>query len=39
MLKTKIKVGSYYEFKWSKDRKIAFAALYGFERDKNRYVY
>jgi len=39
MLKTKIKVGSYYEFKWSKDRKIAFAVLYGFERGKNKDVY
>ena len=39
MLKPKIKVGSYYEFKWSTDRKIAFAVLYGFERGKNKDVY
>lgn len=31
MSKPKIKVGSYYEFKLSNDRKIAFAVLYGFE--------
>lgn len=39
MLKLKIKVGSYYEFKWSKSRNIAFAVLYGFERGKNKDVY
>jgi hypothetical protein len=39
MLKTKIKVGSYYEFKLSNSRKIAFAVLYGFERGKNKDVY
>ncbi len=31
MSKPKIKVGSYYEFKLSNDRKIAFDVLYGFE--------
>ena len=39
MLKTKLKVGSYYEFKLSNSRKIAFAVLYGFERGKNKDVY
>ena len=39
MLKPKIKVGSYYEFKLSKDCKIAFAVLYGFERGRNKDVY
>jgi len=39
MLKPKIKVGSYYELKLSKDRKIAFGVLYGFERGKNKEVY
>ncbi|UCD13491.1 MAG: hypothetical protein JSW60_08030 [Thermoplasmatales archaeon] len=39
MLKPKIKVGNYYELKWSKERKIAFAVLYGFESGKNRDVY
>lgn len=39
MLKPKIKVGSYYEFTWKKDSKIAFAVLYGFERGRNKDVY
>lgn len=39
MLKPKIKVGSYYEFKLREDRKIAFAVLYGFESGKNKDVY
>ena len=39
MLKTKIKVGSYYELKLNKDRKIAFGVLYGFESGKNKEVY
>ena len=39
MLKLKIKVGSYYEFKFDKDLNIAFAVLYGFERGKNKDVY
>jgi len=36
MSKPKIKVGSYYEFKLSNDRKIAFAVLYGFESGRNK---
>jgi hypothetical protein len=39
MLKTKIKVGHYYELKMDKKHKIAFAVLYGFERGKNKDVY
>ncbi len=39
MSKPKIKVGSYYEFKLSKDCKIAFAVLYGFESGRNKDVY
>ena len=39
MLKLKIKVGSYYEFKLRENRKIAFAVLYGFESGKNKDVY
>ncbi len=39
MLKPKIKVGSYYEFKLSNDRKIAFAVMYSFESGKNKDVY
>ena len=39
MLKSKIKVGHYYEFKLSKDRKIAFAVMYRFESGKNKDVY
>jgi len=39
MLKLKIKVGHYYEFKLSNSRKIAFSVLYGFERGKNKDVY
>ena len=39
MSKLKIKVGSYYEFKLSNDRKIAFAVLYGFESGRNKDVY
>jgi len=39
MLKPKIKVGHYYEFKLNKDKKIAFSVLYGFERGKNKNVY
>ena len=39
MLKQKIKVGNYYEFKISKNRKIAFAVMYRFETGKNKNVY
>ncbi|MCK4365919.1 MAG: hypothetical protein KAW45_07700 [Thermoplasmatales archaeon] len=39
MLQPKIKVGRYYEFKLSKDRKIAFAVMYRFESGKNKDVY
>ncbi len=39
MLKPKIKVGSYYEFKLSNSHKIAFSVLYGFEKGKNKDVY
>ena len=39
MLKPKIKVGHYYEFKLKEDYKITFAVLYGFERGKNKDVY
>ena len=39
MLKTKIKVGSYYELKLNDGHKITFAVLYGFDRGKNKDVY
>jgi hypothetical protein len=39
MLKLKIKVGHYYEFKLGEKQTIAFAVLYGFERGKNKNVY
>jgi len=39
MLKLKIKVGHYYEFKLGDQHVIAFAVLYGFERGKNKDVY
>jgi len=39
MLKTKIKVGHYYEFKLDEKHVVAFAVLYGFERGKNKGVY
>ena len=39
MVKLKIKVGSYYEFKLSKDSEIAFAVMYGFDSGKNKDVY
>ena len=39
MLKTKIKVGHYYEFKLDDKNVIAFGVLYGFERGKNKDVY
>lgn len=39
MLKTKIKVGSYYELKLNDEKKTAFAVLYGFEKGKNKDVY
>lgn len=39
MLKTKIKVGHYYELKLKEDLKLPFAVLYGFERGKNKGVY
>ena len=39
MLKPKIKVGSYYEFKFSEKRSTVFAVLYSFERGKNKDVY
>ena len=38
-LKTKIKVGHYYEFKLDNKQMIAFAVLYGFERGKNKDIY
>ena len=39
MLKTKIKVGSYYELKLDNDCKIAFTVMYCFESGKNKDVY
>jgi len=39
MLKTKIKVGHYFELKMDDKHKITFAVLYGFERGKNKDVY
>jgi len=39
MLKSKIKVGHYYELKLKEDYKKTFAVLYGFERGKNKDVY
>jgi len=39
MLKPKVKVGSYYELKFSEKHSIVFAVLYGFERGKNKDVY
>lgn len=39
MVKQKIQVGHYYEFKISDDRTVTFAVLYGFERGKNKDVY
>jgi len=39
MLKTKIKVGHYYEFKLNDKHMIVFAVLYGFERGKNKDIY
>jgi hypothetical protein len=39
MLKSKIKVGHYYELKLKEDYNIRFAVLYGFERGKNKDVY
>ncbi len=39
MLRPKIKVGHYYEFKLGEKQTIAFAVLYGFERGKNKDVY
>ena len=39
MLKLKIKVGSYYEFKLSEDSEIAFAVMYGFDSGKNKDIY
>ena len=39
MVRPKIKVGHYYEFKLGKKQTIAFAVLYGFERGKNKDVY
>jgi hypothetical protein len=39
MLKSKIEVGHYYEYKLSNEHIIAFAVLYGFERGKNKDVY
>jgi hypothetical protein len=39
MLKSKIKVGHYYELKLKEDYTIVFAVLYGFERGKNKDVY
>ncbi|RLF25478.1 MAG: hypothetical protein DRN01_06340 [Thermoplasmata archaeon] len=38
MLKTKIKVGNYYQLTVD-DKKIVFAVLYGFETGKNKDVY
>ena len=39
MLKTKIKVGSYYELKLKNEDKLAFGVMYGFESGKNKDVY
>jgi hypothetical protein len=39
MVKPKIKVGSYYEFKLNNSHKIAFSVLYSFEKGKNKNVY
>ena len=39
MSKPELKVGSYYELKVSKSKKIAFAVLYGFERGRNKNVF
>jgi hypothetical protein len=39
MLKPKIKVGCYYEFKLKEDYKIAFAVMYGFDSGRNKDVY
>jgi len=39
MSKPKLKVGHYYELKLDKNKKVAFAVLYGFERGKNKNVY
>jgi hypothetical protein len=39
MLKPKIKVGCYYEFKLKEDCKIAFGVMYGFDSGKNKDVY
>ena len=39
MVKQKIKVGCYYEFKVNEDCKIAFAVMYGFDSGKNKDVY
>jgi hypothetical protein len=36
MLKPKIKVGHYYEFKLKEDYKITFAVLYGLREEKIR---
>ncbi len=39
MVRLKIKVGHYYEFKLGEKQTIAFAVLYGFERGKNKDVF
>ena len=39
MIKTKMKVGHYYELILQEKRKIIFSVLYGFERGKNKDVY
>jgi hypothetical protein len=39
MFTSTIKVGHYYEFKFSDKCTMAFAVLYGFERGKNKDVY
>ena len=39
MMKTKIRVGHYYELILKEKRKIAFSVLYGFERGKNKDIY
>ena len=39
MVKTKIKVGSYYELKLKNDYNLAFGVMYGFDSGKNKDVY
>lgn len=39
MLKTKLKVGHYYELIIDKNQKILFGVMYGFNNGKNKEVY